>query len=273
VREGESGKKSDTKYLQHFAFQEGQFRPISLGVYSMNVLIVEDDRPLADFLNTSFRSEGYDAEVLDNGDMAVKRIAEVTFDLILLDLNLPGCDGTEVLRAVRRRNQSAAILVVTGRTNLQDRVRCLDLGADDCLVKPFALSELVARSRALMRRSEAGREATLTCGDLELNRFDRTVRRAGFLIDLTSKEFALAEFLMQHQGQPVSRTELMDRVWKLPPSSATNVVDVYINYLRRKIDHGFSVQLIHTVRGAGYHIAEESPRRVSTTRQLAPAAA
>jgi DNA-binding response OmpR family regulator len=239
----------------------------------MNVLIVEDDNPLADFLKKSFLSEGYDAEILDNGEMAVKRIAEVQFDLILLDLGLPGCDGTEVLRAVRRRNQYAAILVVTGRTGLQERVRCLDLGADDCLMKPFALSELVARSRALLRRSQAGREATLTCGDLELNRFDRTVHRAGFLIDLTSKEFALAEFLLQHQGQPVSRAELMDRVWKLPPTSGTNVVDVYINYLRRKIDQGFAVRLIHTVRGAGYHISEPASPGVASVPQLSQAAA
>jgi DNA-binding response OmpR family regulator len=239
----------------------------------MHVLIVEDDRPLAEFLSKSLQAEGYGAEIVDNGDLAVKRIAETTFDLILLDLNLPGCDGTEVLRAARQRHRSAAILVVTGRTGLQDRVRCLDLGADDCMVKPFALSELVARSRALLRRSQTGRESTLTCGDLELNRVERTVRRAGMLIELTSKEFSLAEFLLQHQGQPVSRTELLEQVWKMPSSTPTNVVDVYINYLRRKIDQGFSSPLIHTVRGAGYHIAEIGARGGASVRAVACAVA
>jgi DNA-binding response OmpR family regulator len=236
----------------------------------MQVLIVEDDRPLADFLRRSLQEEGYGAEVLDNGEMAAKRVTETTFDLILLDLNLPGCDGTEVLRAARQRHPSTAILVVTGRTGLQERVRCLDLGADDCLMKPFALSELAARARALLRRSRTGREATLTCGDLELNRVERTVRRAGMPIELTSKEFALAEFLLQHQGQPVSRAELLEHVWKMPTSSATNVVDVYINYLRRKVDQGFGLPLIHTVRGEGYRIAELAKTAATLRPTVAP---
>jgi DNA-binding response OmpR family regulator len=203
--------------------------------------------------------EGYGAEVLDNGEAAAKRVTETSFDLILLDLNLPGCDGTEVLRAARERNASTAILVVTARTGLQERVRCLDLGADDCLMKPFALSELAARARALLRRSRTGRESTLNCGDLELNRVEHTVRRAGKLIELTTKEFALAEYLMQRQGEPVSRAELLEQVWKMPTTSATNVVDVYINYLRRKLDLGFETPLIQTVRGEGYRIGELKP--------------
>jgi DNA-binding response OmpR family regulator len=221
----------------------------------MQVLIVEDDRPLADFLCKSLLDEGYGAEVADNGEQAYKRVSEASFDLILLDLNLPGCDGTEVLRKARERNASSAILVVTARTGLAERVRCLDLGADDCLMKPFALSELAARSRALLRRSRTGRESTLTCGDLELNRVERTARRAGKESELTSKEFMLAEFLMQRKGEPVSRAELLENVWKMPATSATNVVDVYINYLRRKIDHGFEQALIQTVRGEGYRMA------------------
>jgi DNA-binding response OmpR family regulator len=237
----------------------------------MQVLIVEDDRPLADFLCKSLLDEGYGAEVADNGEQASRRVAETSFDLILLDLNLPGCDGTEVLRKARERNASTAILVVTARTGLQERVRCLDLGADDCLMKPFALSELAARSRALLRRSRTGRESTLTCGDLELNRVERTVRRSGRAIELTSKEFALAEFLMQRQGEPVSRAELQENVWKMPATSATNVVDVYINYLRRKIDHGFETQLIQTVRGEGYRISAPAimpvPVNVNTAQE------
>jgi DNA-binding response OmpR family regulator len=265
-----------------FALEFCQFIS-SLGVPTLHVLIVEDDRPLADFLSRSLAAEGFGAEILDNGDLAIQRLSEASFDLVLLDLNLPGCDGTEVLRVARERHRSTAILVVSGRSGLQERVRCLDLGADDCLMKPFALSELVARSRALLRRSQTGRESTLSCGDLELNRVERTVRRAGVLIDLTSKEFALAEFLLQHQGQPVSRTELLEQVWKMPATSATNVVDVYINYLRRKIDHGFGGTLIHTVRGAGYHIAEAPSaavakpaivrQRVASVRQLTQVAA
>jgi DNA-binding response OmpR family regulator len=222
----------------------------------MQVLIVEDDRPLAEFLCRSLQEEGYGAEVLDNGEQAAKRVTETSFDLILLDLNLPGCDGTEVLRAAREKNASTAILVVTARTGLQERVRCLDLGADDVLMKPFALSELAARARSLLRRSRTGRESTLTCGDLELNRVEHSVRRAGKEIELTSKEFALAEYLMQRQGEPVSRAELLEQVWKMPTTSATNVVDVYINYLRRKIDLGFEMPLIQTVRGEGYRIGD-----------------
>jgi DNA-binding response OmpR family regulator len=241
----------------------------------MQVLIVEDDRPLAEFLCRSLLEEGYGAEVLDNGEQATKRVKEASFDLILLDLNLPGCDGTEVLRAARERNASTAILVVTARTGLQERVRCLDLGADDCLMKPFALSELAARARALLRRSRTGRESTLVCGDLELNRVEHTVRRSGKLIDLTTKEFALAEYLLQRQGEPVSRAELLEQVWKMPTTSATNVVDVYINYLRRKLDLGFETPLIQTVRGEGYRIGELKPLAASQTaaRSRVPAVA
>ncbi len=222
----------------------------------MRVLIVEDDKALAAFLCAALSAESESIETLNDGQQARLRVMTEQFDLILLDLNLPGCDGVEILSAAHVAQKSAAILVLTARVAVEDRVRCLDLGADDCLVKPFALSELIARTRALVRRSRAAKESVLYCGDLEMDRVRRTVRRAGVAVHLTSTEFALAEFLLLHKGECISRGELLEQVWKVPAASGTNIVDVYINYVRRKLHHCAARPVIRTVRGEGYIIRE-----------------
>jgi DNA-binding response OmpR family regulator len=163
----------------------------------MRLLIVEDDQALAGFLSSALSTESENIEVESDGKQGRQRVVDEQFDLILLDLNLPGCDGVEILSAARQSQRSAAILVLTGRAAVEERVRCLDLGADDCLVKPFALSELIARTRALVRRSHALKESVLYCGDIQMDRVGRTICRAGVPIRLTPTEFALVEFLLQ----------------------------------------------------------------------------
>ena len=173
------------------------------------------------------------------------------FRLLLLDLNLPRKDGTEVLRAIRQVSD-AAVLILTARNTLEERLHCLELGADDFLSKPFALRELQMRCRALIRRLESSAGSQLRCGDLVLDRTRRAVERAGRAIELTVKEYSLLEYLLEHRGECVSRSGLLEHVWKMHPDVTTNVVDVYINYLRRKVDEGAENKLIHTVRGNGY---------------------
>jgi DNA-binding response OmpR family regulator len=222
----------------------------------MRLLIVEDDQALAGFLSSALSTESENIEVESDGKQGRQRVVDEQFDLILLDLNLPGCDGVEILSAARQSQRSAAILVLTGRAAVEERVRCLDLGADDCLVKPFALSELIARTRALVRRSHALKESVLYCGDIQMDRVGRTICRAGVPIRLTSTEFALVEFLLLHKGECVSRGQLLEQVWKIPASSVTSIVDVYINYLRRKLYHTTARPIIRTIRGEGYIMRE-----------------
>ncbi len=180
-------------------------------------------------------------------------------DLLVLDLNLPGLNGLEVLREVRSSKPHLPILILTGNARVEDRVGGLDSGADDYLTKPFAFSELLARVRALLRRGNLPYEPVLHSLDLELDRVQRIVRRNGNSIELTPKEFALLEYLMLNAGHNVSRSSIIHHVWKLSSDTMTNVVDVYINYLRKKIDADAPERLIHTVRGAGYRIGP-SPR-------------
>ncbi len=218
----------------------------------MRVLVVEDDRALSALLKQHLESEGHEVRVANDGDTGAKEVADNNFDLLVLDLNLPGRDGTELLKQVRQQAASTIVLVLSARSSLEDRMKCFELGADDCLTKPFALRELTARTRALLRRRQSAAEAVLRCADLELNRVERSVLRNGRNIDLTAREYALVEYLLQNKGQCVPRSKLLNRVWNMPEQSETNVVDVYVNYLRRKLDQGFSRPLIHTVRGEGY---------------------
>ncbi|MHB1021409.1 MAG: response regulator transcription factor [Acidobacteriaceae bacterium] len=222
----------------------------------MRVLIVEDDRALALFLRKGLEMDGYEVAWAADGEDALNRIAESTPELLLLDLNLPRRDGTEVLEVVHRLYREASVLVLTGRSQVEERVRCLNLGADDCLVKPFSFQELTARCRALLRRRGQQADSVLRCGDVVLNRVERTVARAGRAVELTVKEFSLLEYLMQHRGQGVSRSLLLERVWHMSPEAGTNVVDVYINYLRRKLHDTRDQPLIETVRGVGYRLLE-----------------
>jgi len=171
-----------------------------------------------------------------------------------LDLNLPKLDGMGVLRGVRPKRPSLPVLVLTGRSRLEDRIHALDSGADDCLVKPFSYSELSARVRALLRRRPVAATTLLRIADLELDRVERTVKRAGKRIELTSKEFGLLEYLLRNAGHRITRNMIVEHVWNLSFDTGTNVVDVYINYLRKKVDEGFNPKLIHTVRGVGYEL-------------------
>jgi len=224
----------------------------------MRILIAEDDSALASFVRKGLEAEHYAVDIAADGEQARATAAEVDYDLIILDLNLPRLDGVSVLRCLRTRKPSMPILVLTGRTRVEDRVQCLDLGADDYLGKPFSFSELSARMRALLRRSHLPAESVLTVEDLKLDRVERRVERAGQRIELTSKEFALLEYLMRNAGRRITRAMIIEHVWNLSFDTSTNVVDVYINYLRRKVDDNFGARLIHTVRGVGYELSYRS---------------
>jgi DNA-binding response OmpR family regulator len=225
----------------------------------MRVLIVEDDASLGLFLQKGLKLEGHDVAWVGDGEAALQYAEEHQPDLIVLDLSLPRKDGTEVLAEMRGRFDGTAVLVLTGRSQVEERVKCLNLGADDCLLKPFSFHELTARCRALLRRREQFADPVLRHGDVELNRMDRKVTRSGRAVELTVKEFSLLEFLLLRRGRCCSRSELLREVWHMSPDPGTNVVDVYINYLRKKLgamsvdgDAGYSV--IETVRGEGYQM-------------------
>jgi two-component system copper resistance phosphate regulon response regulator CusR len=224
----------------------------------MRVLVVEDDPPLASFICKGLESEGYVVDVATDGEMARDMAAGCEYELLVLDLNLPRIDGTEVLKILRDKGSESSpsmpVLVLTARNGLEDRVTVLDMGADDYLVKPFSFTELSARLRALSRRHGKSADPVLRYEDLELNRMERVVVRAGRRIELTSKEFSLLEYLMRNSGHKVSRAMIVENVWNLSHDTMTNVVDVYINYLRKKVDEGAAKKLIHTVRGVGYQL-------------------
>ena len=220
----------------------------------MHILIAEDDLPVAKFISSGLEAEHYNVRLVPGGNEVRRMLEDGPCDLLVLDLNLPGVNGLEVLRQVRTQKPHLPILILTGNARVEDRVGGLDLGADDYMTKPFAFSELLARVRALMRRGSLPFEPVLHSLDLELDRIRRVVQRNGNSIELTPKEFALLEYLMLNAGHNVSRSSIIHHVWKLSSDTMTNVVDVYINYLRKKIDVDASERLIHTVRGAGYRI-------------------
>jgi len=219
----------------------------------MRLLIAEDDKALGTFLSRGLEADGHRVRVTADGLSAVNAFREDLPDLTILDLNLPVKDGEQVLEEVRMVDTDLPILILTARQEVETRVRCLDRGADDLMTKPFSLFELRARCRALLRRK---REAKLLvrAGDLELDRMNHSASRAGEDIVLTNKEFALLEHLMLNRGQCVSRVELLETVWKLEPAQTTNIVDVYVNYLRRKLKDPAPGNLVRTVRGKGYMV-------------------
>ena len=231
----------------------------------MHILIAEDDAPVAKFLSSGLESEHYEVRVATTGRQVPPMMETGPCDLIILDLNLPDISGIEVLREIRSTRPHLPVLILTGSARVEERVDGLDSGADDYLTKPFAFSELSARVRALLRRSGLPFEPVLRSSDLELDRVRRVVNRSGRSIDLTPKEFALLEYLMLNVGRSVSRSAIIHHVCKLSSDTLTNVVDVYINYLRRKIDVDAPKRLIHTVRGAGYRLGE----RANPVRQAA----
>jgi DNA-binding response OmpR family regulator len=222
----------------------------------MRLLIAEDDRALGLFLSRGLEADGHRIRIAYDGAEAVDAFRQEMPDLTILDLNLPVKDGEQVLKEVRSVDADLPVLVLTARQEVDTRVRCLDLGADDLMLKPFSLHELRARCRALLRRKREAR-LHLRAGDLELDRLDHSARRGSQPIVLTNKEFALLEHLMLNRGQCVSRVELLDAVWNLEPAQTTNIVDVYVNYLRRKLKDPPPGQLIRTVRGQGYLVPSD----------------
>jgi len=227
----------------------------------MRVLVVEDEHKVANALREGLEGDGYDVVVEHTGEGAFFRSTTEPFDVILMDLMLPGRDGLQILRTLRDRGVETPVLVLTARDALEDRVVGLDSGADDYLVKPFAFAEVLARIRALLRRGRVAETTRFGAGDLEMDVISRKVTRAGQAIELTVREFELLQHLLRHERQVVSREALARDVWKESARSAPldNVIDVHIARLRRKVDSDHAVKLIHTVRGVGFTLREGEP--------------
>ena len=222
----------------------------------MRLLVVEDEAKLARFIEQGLTEESFLVDVARDGEAALERAARTAYDLVILDLMLPGIDGFAVCRAIRSGGADTPILVLSSRGSVQDRVKGLELGADDYLTKPFAFSELSARVRALLRRRQPSALLTLAVADVTLDPMTRVVKRGDRRVDLTQKEFALLEFLLRHVGQVVTRTMIAEHVWGFNWDRLTNVIDVYVNRLRKKIEYAEEPRLIHAIRGAGYIIRE-----------------
>ncbi len=220
----------------------------------MRILILENDSLLADLVGRRLQNDAFDVDVAADASEAQRWVDGRTYELVILDLGLRQDGRMEMLRRIRATKPDILIMALSASENTDDRLRCIEAGADDFMTKPLSLAELSARVRALLRRINGPAKVVLKVEDLELDRIERKVRRGGNTIDLTQKEFVLLDFLMQRPLQPVPRHVIVEQAWKLSPGSITNVVDVYINYLRKKIDFGFDRPLIHTIRGVGYQI-------------------
>lgn len=218
----------------------------------MHILLIEDEKKVASFIQRGLEAEHYSVDVAHDGEEGLGRLFDGDYDLVILDVMLPKRDGLSLLREARDRGIHIPMLLLTARDTLSDKVAGLDQGADDYLTKPFAFEELVARVRALLRRGAPTQPAVLTLADLRLDPVARQVTRAGRPIDLTAKEFALLEFFLRNPGRVLSRALIAQHVWGVDFDTFTNVIDVYVKYLRKKIDADFEPKLIHTVRGAGY---------------------
>jgi DNA-binding response OmpR family regulator len=220
----------------------------------MRLLVVESDAPLSEYLRDRLQADGFMIDIAADGPQAERLLKTQAYEVMILDLGISPAEAFATLLQLRQIRPEMMVLLLSGNASADERASGLDAGADDYLTKPFRYMELVARIRALLRRKKTPAKATLQVEDLELDRIGRTVRRSGCDIDLTQREFALLEFLMQRPRQAVSRMMIAEQAWKLDSTSTTNVVDVYINYLRKKIDAGFDYPLIRTVRGVGYQI-------------------
>jgi len=222
----------------------------------MRILLIEDEIKLASFIKRGLVAERYAVDVAKDGRSGLELAQTYQYDLILLDLMLPGMDGSEVLRRIRKENSSVPVLILSARGAVQDKVSHMETGADDYLTKPFAFAELLVRIKALMRRGPVNRASTVRIADLELDRLSQQVKRGGQRIDLTSKEYALLEYLMSNAGRVLSRNMIIEHVWDQSFDGITNIVDVYIRHLRTKVDTGHESKLLKTVRGVGYTIRE-----------------
>ena len=218
----------------------------------MRLLVVEDDARLAAVLRQGLSEHGFTVDAASEGAAGLALAVSNDYDAILLDVMLPGKNGFDVLRELRQRGRRAPVLMLTARSSVEDRVQGLDLGADDYLPKPFDFNELLARVRAITRRPAVEPVTVLKVADLEMDPQRREVRRSGTLLDLTAKELALLEYLLRKKGAVVTRGMILDQVWGLDYEGGSNLVEVYINYLRRKVDQPFEPKLIHTIRGTGY---------------------
>ncbi len=218
----------------------------------MRILVIEDEEKIAGFIKRGLKEEGYSAVTAANGEEGYALAATDNYDLIILDLMIPKMDGLSLCRRLRSENITTPILMLTAKYAVKDKVTGLDAGANDYLTKPFAFEELLARIRVLLRKQETYTKTTLQAGDLLLDLLTHKVTRAGKEIDLTSKEYALLEYLMRNKGAVITRTMISENVWDEHFDTLTNIIEVYINYLRNKIDRGHEKKLIHTLRGRGY---------------------
>ena len=237
----------------------------------MRLIVVEDEKRIADFLARGLESAGYAVDLAGDGVTGLELIHQTNYDLVILDMMLPDIDGLTVLEKIRNRQSSPPVLILSARGGVDDRVRGLELGADDYLTKPFAFVELLARVRVLLRRGQPTPER-LQVGDLILDCIRRKVHRGSEQIDLAPKEFSILEYLMRSKGRPVSRTMIVEHVWDMDYDGLTNIVDVYIRHLRAKVDDRHTEKLIHTVRGVGYMVetTESASTRSSVPEDSAP---
>jgi two-component system copper resistance phosphate regulon response regulator CusR len=223
----------------------------------MRILIVEDEHKVAEMVSRGLKAERYAVDVAENGDTGWAMAHTYDYDLVILDLGLPGMEGGELLRRIRSRNSQIPILILTARDATSCKVDSFESGADDYMTKPFAFAELVVRVKALLRRGPASQGNKVIVGDLEFDRLTQHVTRAGQRIELTPKEYALLDYLATHKGRVLSRTMIVEHVWDQSFEGLTNIVDVYVRHLRAKIDDPYPAKLIRTVRGAGYRLTDE----------------
>jgi two-component system copper resistance phosphate regulon response regulator CusR len=231
---------------------------VYLGVeFGMRILIVEDEKKVAEMIARGLKAERHAVDVSNDGEAGWELASLYDYDLVILDLMLPGLGGNEVLQRIRRKNQQVPILILTARDATDEKVRNFEAGADDYLTKPFAFAELLVRIKALLRRGPVNRSSVLRVGDLEVDRLSQQVRRAGKRIELTAKEYSLLEYLSTSPGRVFSRTMIIEHVWDQSFEGLTNIVDVYVRHLRAKMDDPFPNKLIRTVRGVGYCLSDE----------------
>ena len=252
--------KRPSESLQKFFSQTRAHRDLYMEVSPVRILVVEDEVKLADALRQGLESDHYTVSLAHTGEEGFFQVHQEAFDLIVLDIMLPGRSGLEILSALRRRAMAVPVILLTAKDAVEDRVQGLDAGADDYMVKPFAMSELLARIRALLRRGKSESSPKLKIADLELDSASRSVARAGKPLDLTAREFELLEYLLRHQGNVVSREMLARDVWKESSrfTPLDNVIDVHVARLRRKVDDQFSEKLVHTVRGVGFVLRQDN---------------